>query len=146
MTCAKTLKPLGSLVVRLYRISDRKVRSITGLMNPRELSISDRGPSYRTPRPSSWPAEAHWLQHFERPDLFSSDRSAAGGRSPTEGRRWRSERGSGPRKSVSRYLSPLRQSPTWSGRMDSVESDRAAKLAAIPAGESPANRGVQSLL
>jgi hypothetical protein len=27
-----------------------------------------------------------------------------------------------------------------------VESDRAAKLAAIPAGESPANRGVQSLL
>ena len=28
----------------------------------------------------------------------------------------------------------------------SVENDRAAKLAAIPAGESPANRGVQSLL
>ena len=28
----------------------------------------------------------------------------------------------------------------------SVESDCAAKLAAIPAGESPANRGVQSLL
>jgi len=28
----------------------------------------------------------------------------------------------------------------------SVESDRAAKLTAIPAGESPANRGVQSLL
>src|ERR1700756_1097236 len=28
----------------------------------------------------------------------------------------------------------------------SVEHDRAAKLAAIPAGESPANRGVQSLL
>ena len=27
-----------------------------------------------------------------------------------------------------------------------VESDRAARLAAIPAGESPANRGVQSLL
>jgi hypothetical protein len=29
---------------------------------------------------------------------------------------------------------------------NSVENDRAAKLAAIPAGESPANRGVQSLL
>ena len=28
----------------------------------------------------------------------------------------------------------------------SVENDRAAKLAAIPAGENPANRGVQSLL
>ncbi len=28
----------------------------------------------------------------------------------------------------------------------SVENGRAAKLAAIPAGESPANRGVQSLL
>jgi len=28
----------------------------------------------------------------------------------------------------------------------SVDFDRAAKLAAIPAGESPANRGVQSLL
>ena len=28
----------------------------------------------------------------------------------------------------------------------SVANDRAAKLAAIPAGESPANRGVQSLL
>ena len=28
----------------------------------------------------------------------------------------------------------------------SVVNDRAAKLAAIPAGESPANRGVQSLL
>ncbi len=27
-----------------------------------------------------------------------------------------------------------------------VENDRAAKLAAIPAGGSPANRGVQSLL
>jgi hypothetical protein len=30
--------------------------------------------------------------------------------------------------------------------LDSVENDRAARLAAIPAGESPANRGVQSLL
>jgi hypothetical protein len=30
---------------------------------------------------------------------------------------------SGPRKSVSRYLSLLRQSPTLSGRMDSIESD-----------------------
>jgi hypothetical protein len=28
----------------------------------------------------------------------------------------------------------------------SVANDRAARLAAIPAGESPANRGVQSLL
>ena len=31
-------------------------------------------------------------------------------------------------------------------RNASVENDRAARLAAIPAGESPANRGVQSLL
>jgi len=31
-------------------------------------------------------------------------------------------------------------------RDGSVANDRAAKLAAIPAGESPANRGVQSLL
>ena len=34
----------------------------------------------------------------------------------------------------------------WNIQDASVGSDRAAKLAAIPAGESPANRGVQSLL
>lgn len=33
-----------------------------------------------------------------------------------------------------------------SGHRISVAIDRAARLAAIPAGESPANRGVQSLL
>jgi hypothetical protein len=35
---------------------------------------------------------------------------------------------------------------TWDGKPILVAIDRAARLAAIPAGESPANRGVQSLV
>ena len=43
----------------------------------------------------------------------------------------------------SRLTTALRK---WPARARNVEDDRAARLAAIPAGESPANRRVQSLL
>jgi hypothetical protein len=44
-------------------------------------------------------------------------------------------------------VTPMREFADKKALQDYVKAhDRAARLAAIPAGESPANRGVQSLL
>src|SRR5580658_1411161 len=50
------------------------------------------------------------------------------------------------RDSCQCQLSVLSTLLNWRDACNLVENGRAAKLAAIPAGESPANRGVQSLL